>query len=64
MVVIAYLALSINTYLETQVFGVFSLGYGRFGPTEARVGLIAAQPRAAGRRDRRRSTSPASAIAA
>jgi archaetidylinositol phosphate synthase len=39
-VVIAYLALSINTYLETQVFGVFSLGYGRFGPTEARVGLI------------------------
>jgi archaetidylinositol phosphate synthase len=40
-IVIAYLALSINTYLETQVFGVFSLGYGRFGPTEARVGLIA-----------------------
>ena len=39
-VVVAYLALSINTYLETQVFGVFSLGYGRFGPTEARVGLI------------------------
>jgi archaetidylinositol phosphate synthase len=39
-IVIAYLALSINTYLETQVFGVFSLGYGRFGPTEARVGLI------------------------
>ena len=52
-VVIAYLALSINTYLETQVFGVFSLGYGRFGPTEARVGLIAAQPRAAGRGDGR-----------
>src|SRR4051794_15363611 len=40
LVVIAYLALSINTYLETQVFGVFSLGYGGFGPTEARVGLI------------------------
>jgi phosphatidylglycerophosphate synthase len=40
-IVVAYLALSINTYLETQVFGVFSLGYGRFGPTEARVGLIA-----------------------
>ena len=40
-IVIAYLALSINTYLETQVFGVFSLGYGRFGPTEARLGLIA-----------------------
>ena len=27
--------------LETQAFGVFSLGYGRLGPTEARVGLIA-----------------------
>ena len=40
-IVVAYLALSINTYLETQVFGVFSLGYGRFGPTEARIGLIA-----------------------
>ena len=39
-IVVAYLALSINTYLETQVFGVFSLGYGRFGPTEARVALI------------------------
>ena len=22
------------------MFGVFSIGYGRFGPTEARVGLI------------------------
>ena len=40
-IVIAYLALSINTYLETHVFGVFSLGYGRLGPTEARLGLIA-----------------------
>ena len=39
-IVIAYLALSINTYLETQVFGVFLLGYGRFGPTEARAGLL------------------------
>jgi archaetidylinositol phosphate synthase len=39
-IVIAYLALSINTYLETHVFGVFSLGYGRVGPTEARAGLI------------------------
>jgi archaetidylinositol phosphate synthase len=39
-IVIAYLALSINTYLETQVLGVFSLGYGRVGPTEARIGLI------------------------
>jgi len=40
VIVIAYLVLSINTYLETKVFGVFSLGYGRLGPTEARVGLI------------------------
>jgi archaetidylinositol phosphate synthase len=40
-IVIAYLVLSINTYLETQALGVFSLGYGRLGPTEARVGLIA-----------------------
>jgi archaetidylinositol phosphate synthase len=41
VIVIAYLVLSINTYLETKVFGVFSLGYGRLGPTEARVALIA-----------------------
>src|SRR5215212_5082660 len=40
-IVVAYLVLSINTYLETQALGVFSLGYGRLGPTEARVGLIA-----------------------
>jgi phosphatidylglycerophosphate synthase len=40
-VVIAYLVLSINTYLETNTLGVFSLGYGRLGPTEARVGLVA-----------------------
>ena len=41
LIVIAYLLLSINTYLETSAFGVFSLGYGRVGPTEARVGLAA-----------------------
>ena len=40
-IVIAYLVLSINTYLETHAFGVFTLGYGRLGPTEARLGLIA-----------------------
>ncbi len=39
-IVIAYLVLSINTYLETYAFGVFTLGYGRLGPTEARLGLI------------------------
>src|SRR5262245_8835549 len=40
VLVVAYLVLSINTYLETHAFGVFSLGYGRLGPTEARLGLI------------------------
>jgi archaetidylinositol phosphate synthase len=39
-IVVIYLVLSINTYLETFAFGVFRLGYGRFGPTEARLGLI------------------------
>src|ERR687898_227750 len=41
VIVIAYLILSINTHLETQALGVFSLGYGRLGPTEARLALIA-----------------------
>jgi phosphatidylglycerophosphate synthase len=40
-VVIAYLVLSINVYLETHVFGQFSLGYGMIGPTEVRVILLA-----------------------
>src|SRR5215207_2172140 len=40
VLVIAYLALSINSYLETHAFGRFSLGYGRLGPTEARIALI------------------------
>ena len=34
--------LSINVYLEAQTLGLFSIGYGRFGPTEARIALIAA----------------------
>jgi archaetidylinositol phosphate synthase len=41
ILVVVYLVLSINTYLETQALGVFRLGYGRLGPTEARLGLIA-----------------------
>jgi archaetidylinositol phosphate synthase len=41
-IVVVYLILSINTYLETHAFGVFTLGYGRFGPTEARLVLIGA----------------------
>ena len=40
VLVIAYLALSINVYLESTVFGVFELAYGRIGPTEARLILI------------------------
>jgi phosphatidylglycerophosphate synthase len=39
-VVIAYLILSINVYLETYVFDEFSFSYGRLGPTEVRVLLI------------------------
>jgi phosphatidylglycerophosphate synthase len=40
LIVVVYLVMSINTYLETNVFGVFELGYGRLGPTEARLALI------------------------
>jgi phosphatidylglycerophosphate synthase len=39
-VVIAYLILSINVYLETYVFDEFSFSYGRLGPTEVRVLLM------------------------
>ena len=39
--VIAYLVLSINVYLESQALGHFSIGYGKIGPTEARLLLIA-----------------------
>ena len=40
-VVTAYLVLSINVYLETYVFGEFSFSYGKLGPTEVRVILMA-----------------------
>ncbi|HZN89503.1 MAG TPA: CDP-alcohol phosphatidyltransferase family protein [Thermoleophilaceae bacterium] len=40
VIVVAYLILSINTYLETHAFGVFALGYGGVGPTEVRLVLI------------------------
>jgi archaetidylinositol phosphate synthase len=40
--VVLYLLLSINVYLETQVFGTFQLGYGRLGSTEARLMLVTA----------------------
>jgi phosphatidylglycerophosphate synthase len=39
-IVIGYLVLSINVYLETHVYGKFRYGYGILGPTEARVLLI------------------------
>jgi len=39
-IVIAYLIMSINVYLETHVYSEFSLGYGRVGPTEIRVLII------------------------
>lgn len=42
LLVVAYLALSINVYLESAVFGVFRLAYGRLGPTEVRVVLVIA----------------------
>ena len=41
IVVVAYLVLSINTYLETQALGTFNLGYGLVGPTEIRLLLVA-----------------------
>jgi len=39
-IVIAYLWLSINVYLESAVFNLFDLGFGIFGPTEMRILLM------------------------
>ncbi len=39
-IVIGYLILSINIYLESQVLGDFRFGYGVVGPTETRIILI------------------------
>ena len=41
LIVVAYLVLSINVYLESQALGRFSIGYGLIGPTEVRVILVA-----------------------
>ncbi len=41
LIVVAYLILSINVYLESFAFGRFSIGYGKIGPTEIRLILIA-----------------------
>jgi archaetidylinositol phosphate synthase len=38
---LVYMALSINVYLEAQTRGQFRIGYGIFGPTEARIALAA-----------------------
>ncbi len=38
---LVYMALSINVYLEAQTRGQFRIGYGVFGPTEARIALAA-----------------------
>lgn len=41
LIVVAYLILSINVYLESFAFNRFSIGYGYVGPTEIRLILIA-----------------------
>ena len=41
LIVGAYLILSINVYLESFAFSRFSIGYGKIGPTEIRLILIA-----------------------
>jgi phosphatidylglycerophosphate synthase len=41
LIVVAYLMLSINVYLESYALGRFRLAYGRVGPTEVRLLLIA-----------------------
>lgn len=41
LIVVAYLILSINVYLESFAFNRFSIGYGKIGPTEIRLILIA-----------------------
>ena len=41
LIVVGYLILSINVYLESFAFGRFSIGYGLLGPTELRAVIIA-----------------------
>jgi len=40
LLVILYLCLSINVYLESSTLGLFDLGFGVFGPTEVRLLLV------------------------
>jgi archaetidylinositol phosphate synthase len=39
-VIIIYLLMHINVYLESKVYSEFKMDYGVVGPTEARIGLI------------------------
>ncbi len=39
-VVVVYLMMSINVYLESRVYNVFRMDYGPVGPTEARIVLV------------------------
>ncbi|MDQ6751781.1 MAG: CDP-alcohol phosphatidyltransferase family protein [Actinomycetota bacterium] len=41
LIVVAYLVLSINVYLESYALERFSIGYARLGPTEVRILLVA-----------------------
>ena len=40
VLLVGYLLLSAESFLATHALGVFRLGYGRLGPTEARLALI------------------------
>jgi archaetidylinositol phosphate synthase len=39
---VAYLLMSVMTYISSNVTGVFKISYGKFGPTEVRVVIILA----------------------
>ena len=60
LIVVAYLILSINVYLESFAFNRFSIGYGYVGPTEIRLILIALNTVVALGRRARTSWSPIS----
>jgi archaetidylinositol phosphate synthase len=42
LLVVLYLAMSINVYLESAVYGEFRMDYGVIGPTEVRILLVIA----------------------
>lgn len=42
LLVVLYLMMSINVYLESSIYGVFKMDYGLLGPTEVRLILIGA----------------------